>query len=181
LSQLIIVCGFPCSGKTSLASAISEKLNITCIHKDAIKERLYELLEMTTLEDSKKAGILSINLMLNLTEDILSNNTDLIIEAPFTFPSDHILFERFITNYNTAVFSIICSAPKDEMLRRFKARPRHNAHHDTERNFEEILSGYDEAVYKTMPGKQIKVISDKPVNELADRVINEIEMLKRGK
>jgi len=94
MQKLIIVCGLPGSGKTTLAKELSRKLKITCIHKDSIKENLYEILELSTLEDSKRIGGQSIQLLYKLTEEQLENGLDLIIEAPFYFEEDYEIFKK---------------------------------------------------------------------------------------
>ena len=71
MQKLIIVCGLPASGKTTIASALSKDLKIACLHKDSIKENLYEIMEMETLEDSKKVGLYSIMLQFRLAEEML--------------------------------------------------------------------------------------------------------------
>jgi adenylate kinase family enzyme len=40
MSKVIIVCGLPGSGKTTLSRELSKRLGIVCLHKDSIKEKL---------------------------------------------------------------------------------------------------------------------------------------------
>lgn len=56
MSKLIIVAGMPGVGKTTLAKELSQKLNIPCLHKDSIKEKLYDSFGGNSLEDSKNIG-----------------------------------------------------------------------------------------------------------------------------
>ena len=42
MTKLIIICGLPGSGKTTLASELSKQTGIVCLHKDSIKEKLFE-------------------------------------------------------------------------------------------------------------------------------------------
>ena len=170
MSKLIIVCGLSGAGKTSLAKALSQKLNIACLHKDIIKETLYEALNFSTLEESKKIGIHSVKLLFEIAENIISNKVDIIIESPFNFSGDYQLFQKWIDEYNIELYSIICSVPNEERLKRIKSRPRHQAHHDIERNHENS-TGAEESVYDALPGKQIKIVTNQPVEQLVSEII----------
>lgn len=174
MTKLIIICGFPGSGKTTLARELSKKLKICCIYKDSIKERLYETLGLSTLEDSKKIGKPSVEVMLHLAEQQLTNEVDIIIESPFYFEEDFILFEKWKGEYNIDIYSIICSIDEAERENRFNIRPRHHAHHDNERNFN-VLSKEQSDVYKKIPGNQIWVKTNKPVAELVEEIISKIK------
>lgn len=174
MSKLIIVCGLPGSGKTTLARHLSKKLNIVCLHKDSLKENLYDTLGLSTLEDSKRLGNQSIKLLLSITEEQISNGIDLIIEAPFRFEEDYGLFSKWTQTYHISIYSVICSIPKEERKERFLNRPRHQSHHDAERIQDDSFNE-DSEVYNGMPGKQIKITTDQPVEALIDIVVKKIE------
>lgn len=173
MSKLIIVCGLPGSGKTTLAKELSKQLNIACLHKDALKENLYEILKLSTLEDSKRIGNQSVQLLLRLAEEQIANKADLIIEAPFTFQEDYTLFQNWIDQYKIDLYSVICNISAEERKDRFVNRPRHSSHHDQER-IESATFNEDTEVYNTIPGKQIKVTTDQPVGILAKKVAGQI-------
>lgn len=170
MSRLIIICGLPGSGKTTLAKKLSERLKVACIHKDTIKEALYSGLGLTTLEDSKKIGKPSVEIMLAIAAQQIENGVDVIIESPFNFSDDYELFEKWQEAYDLIVYSIICSIDGKERERRFLTRSRHEAHHDQAR----VLSGQDFS-YSGIPGIQIRVSTDLPVNILVDSIISQIK------
>jgi predicted kinase len=171
-SKLVIICGLPGSGKTTLARELSKKINIPCLHKDSIKESLYDIFKMKTLEDSKSIGKKSVDLLFDLTEEQLERGLDLMIEAPFNFSEDYNLFEKWQTKYNLNLYSVICSIPSKTRKDRINDRPRHRAHHDTERgNFLMNI----QCNYKNIPGKQIKIITNETVEILTKAVIDQLK------
>ena len=52
---IIIIAGIPASGKTTYAQYIAERLHIPFIGKDAIKEKLYDILNYDTTKREKSA------------------------------------------------------------------------------------------------------------------------------
>jgi predicted kinase len=167
MQKLIIVCGLPGTGKTTLAKQLSQELNIVCLHKDSIKENLYEILGLSTLEDSRRIGKQSIQLLYELTEEQLENKLDLIIEAPFYFEGDYKLFATWQEKYNLSIYSIICQINEKERVKRFRNRERHKGHHDIERTNENPRS---DEVYKKLPGKIIEINTSTPPYELVKKI-----------
>lgn len=174
MTKLIIVCGLPGSGKTTLARELSKKLRIPCICKDDIKEKLYESMKLSTLDDSKRIGKPSIDVMLYLAEQQLINKIDVIIESPFNFSEDYPLFEVLVEKYNLDLYSIICSIDFNKRKERFLTRERHSAHHDNQRILDHLPESKTEYDYASMPGKQIRIITNKKANELVRGIVREI-------
>lgn len=173
MQKLIIVCGLPGSGKTLLANEVSKKTGIVCLSKDMIKEKLYEGLNLSTFEDSKKIGKPSIDIMLHIAEQQLINGIDIIIEAPFNFSEDYLIFEEWKNKYNIELYSVICHIDTKERKRRFDERFRHRAHHDNMR----ISSFFpkNEYDYAAIPGNQIRIKTNESVAKLAEKVILQLK------
>ncbi len=173
MSQLIIICGLPGSGKTTLAQALSKELNIACLHKDILKESLYTLLKMKTFEESQKSSHLSMSLILELAERMVANKIDIMLEAPFMMEEDYTTFQKWIDEHKVNIINIICTISDEEKMKRFDTRPRHPAHHDHERDMS-VYSNDKESVYEKLPGKKIKIETNKEVNKLIEEIIGQL-------
>jgi predicted kinase len=112
MSRLIIICGLPGSGKTMLAESLSKHLKRPLLAKDAIKEQLYDELELRTLEDSKKIGKVSMDLLYNMAEKHAEKGLDLIMEAPFTFPEDYPIFQNLIESMKSDFMRLFARSQK---------------------------------------------------------------------
>jgi 2-phosphoglycerate kinase len=168
----------PGVGKTTLAKELSKKLNIPCLHKDSIKENLYDILGGQTLDDSKKIGLQSLKLMFKLIEEQLARGIDIIIEGPFYLKVDSELFHQWQKQYNLEVATIICEIEEELRKERFANRERHASHHDQER-----LKSYNQEDkepwwvfdanpnYEEMPDRQIRVKTNREVEELIEKIL----------
>jgi predicted kinase len=175
MARLIIVCGLSGSGKTALANELSKKLGIFCLHKDSVKESLYDSLKLSTLEDSKKIGYPSVKVILNLAEENLARDIDVILESPFSFPDDGELFEKWREKYNINIFTIILEVNAEERKARIIKRAytdRHISHRDKEGPEEFIEMTCD---YLHMPEKKIFTATDKPVEKLIGEIIKQFD------
>lgn len=179
MSKLIIVCGLPGSGKTTLARELSRELNIVCLHKDCIKEKIFEIRKGKSLDESKAIGAETMRLFFHLAEDQVKNGVDVIIESPLSFPEDYEKFRQWEVNYGTKIYSIICSIDIEERGRRFALRERHYAHFDKERDVISRHFNGAEYDYKDIPGEQIRMITNKPVRDLVASAVKIITKITK--
>lgn len=167
MSKVIVVCGQAGVGKTTVSTALSKKLNVVCFHKDTIKERLFELLEGQNLEESKKTGMYSMELLFHLAEEALKNGIDVIVEAPFNHPSNPGIFEHWKNELGADMRVIVCELGDDvEHVRRFRERKRHHSHHDFDRGWQP--NPFD---YSVMPDPKITLDMSKPLDELVNEAM----------
>lgn len=166
MSKLIIVCGYPGTGKTTLASALSRELALPCLHKDFLKEYLYDSFEMSTLEDSKWVGKVTIGLLYQLAEQQIRRGVDLIIESPFNYTDDYKMLYEWTEKYDLEIISVVCTLEETERQKRIADRPRHRSHHDGDRE----LGTANNAIFESMPGKKIVIECNKPVEEMVNEI-----------
>lgn len=85
MSKIVLILGDLASGKSTLADSLSAELNYICLKKDIIKENLSDVVGFSNREENRKLSIASVNIMINVLEDILKANGNAILEANFRF------------------------------------------------------------------------------------------------
>ena len=80
---LVIVCGAPGTGKTTLARHLAARLAYTILTKDDIKEALADELGAGDRERSKELGRMAYDLLFTRARDLLAAGKPVIIEANF--------------------------------------------------------------------------------------------------
>jgi len=171
MSKLIIICGLPGSGKTTLSNNLSKKLKIFCLHKDSVKESIYDSMKMSTLEDSIKLGYPSVKAIMDLAEENLQRGVDVILESPFDYEAESRIFEEWKKRYSIDIYTIVLEISEKERTERFKKRERARSHHDRERKYDKVKCDY-----MFMPEKIMFLRSDSSVNKLTDKIIDFIKI-----
>ena len=82
-SVLIVISGFPATGKTWLGKKLSEYLSIPIICRDEIKEYLFESLGYNDIDWSRKLDDASFNLLYYFIDTFLKTKNNFIIESFF--------------------------------------------------------------------------------------------------
>lgn len=171
MSRVIVICGPPGVGKTTLAQELSKKFKMASLHKDVIKEHLYALENGRTLDDSIRIGKVAIFLLLDLAEDIIQNQTDIILESAFDHPKNIERFAFWHKKFQVDIRVIICEVAEEERLRRIATRPRHESHHDRERI---KLNLYKKSFfdYSQVPGKKLFLNTHEPFPLVMQKAID---------
>lgn len=170
MSRVIIFCGLPASGKTTLAKEISKQLDIFCLHKDALKERMYTLLDGNSIEDSQRYGRCVIKMILSLAEDSIKNGVDVILESPFNHPDNPKRFQEWLEQYDIDLRIVVCIIDEEKRRQRYETRVRHPGHHDKERLNQYPFNG-SEFDYGQMPGKKLILNTEEPLENCVKEVL----------
>jgi len=145
-ATLILVTGQIASGKTSLAKALADKLNIALVSKDGLKEILFDTVGVGDREWSKKLGRATFSLLDHIVEAQLKAGNSIILESPLNPDFENKKFQDWQKKYGFKAVQIICQADERTLFERFKARAldseRHAGHQDAENleEFEKILA-----------------------------------------
>jgi len=83
LPLVLIVCGAPGTGKTTLARKLAPTLRLPLIARDDLKESLFETLGWSTVEWSQRLGQATYELVYLLIERLLEARCSLLVETPF--------------------------------------------------------------------------------------------------
>lgn len=139
-TPIIIITGYPGTGKTTLGKHLADKYSLPFLGKDEIKEILFESLGWKDREWSMKLGSASYDLLFHLVKEVLRLKKPVILETHFTIQSVNEFIE-LEDKYNVLPLQIVCSAKPEVILDRVKNRvssgERHPGHVDDTR-FDEL-------------------------------------------
>lgn len=152
-TPLIIISGPPGTGKTTLGKRLAKDLNLPFVHKDGIKELLFDKLGWSDRAWSRTLGITSYALLYYFLETQLSAGRSCIVESNFHAEFDTEQFLALKAKYDFEPLQICCVADGEMLFSRFKDRAasseRHPGHVET-LNLEEfkqgLLRGRDEVM-----------------------------------
>ncbi len=139
--KILIITGLPATGKTTLGRRLAERLKIPFLHKDLIKEGIFDGLGHGDRAFSRKVGSTAYDLLYKLAEELLKAGLSFVIESNFNAQVDSAVFAKFQKAYGVEFVQILCHAEGKVLLERFKKRAgseeRHPGHVDLQ-NLEEF-------------------------------------------
>lgn len=131
---LIVVCGHPASGKTTLAAHLGRELGLAVIAKDDIKERLFDSLGTGDLEWSHRLGSAAFTVLFDQVDRHLQLGVSVIAEGNFRTDWAGSDFDEILGRTGARVITVVLDADVEILHARYRERAesgdRHPGHHD---------------------------------------------------
>jgi predicted kinase len=129
-ARLVVISGLPASGKTTVGTALSERLSLPLIDKDAILEALFDSLGCRDRGERYRLSRASDEVLYTLAE---ASQAAVVVNwwDPDSTPAR-------LRSIASSVVEVFCECPLEVAAARFEDRRRHPGHHDPSRSPEEI-------------------------------------------
>lgn len=161
---LVVVCGYPASGKTTLARGLAAGLRYPIITKDDIKEAMGDVLGGGDLSWSHTLGQATYAVMFRVSSSILGAGVSMIAESNFDHDLSTSSLRRLVVEHGAHAVRVVMTADGDVLLERYRRRAaageRHPVHLDDanlDRMAELVAQPY---VPPDVPGPIIEVEGD---------------------
>ncbi len=133
-SALVLICGAPCTGKTTLGKRIATDLALPFISKDDVKEILFNHLGWQDRTWSRRLSLASFDILYYMVDAQLEAGRSLIVEANFRPPWATQNFRALKNRHSFMPIQIFLTAEPATIRDRFKHRAaagqRHPGHVD---------------------------------------------------
>ncbi len=115
--MLIIICGLPGSGKSSLAKKLRRKLSAVCLSSDVIRKQIFSPPRYT--EEEKRQVYME---MVNQAEKLLNGRRSVIVDATFYTKRYRGMMIEAAKEAGTSHHIIRCTLPEELIISRLKER-----------------------------------------------------------
>lgn len=129
-ARLVVVSGLPGSGKTTVGTALSRRLSMPLIDKDAILEALFDSLGCPDRVERYRLSRASDEVLYTLAE---ASEGAVVVNW-----WDHDSSPARLRAIAPSIVEVFCECPVEVAAARFAGRVRHPGHHDPRRSPEEI-------------------------------------------
>jgi predicted kinase len=127
-SCLVLVNGFPATGKTTVAKRLSQYFGVPLLSKDIFKERIFDELGWSDKEWSLKVSVAAHRMMDYVIDEELKVGHSLIVEANFKPAIDSERFRRLQDTHQALLIQILCWAQGDVLFERYWTRHHTDRH-----------------------------------------------------
>ncbi len=160
---VVIVGGFPCTGKTTFSRRIAADLSLPLLAKDDIKEILFDTLGVGDRNWSRNLGFATFRLLYQMLREQLRVGHSVIVEGNFRALDSAEEFLAIRRRYDFEPFQITFRTEPGVLFERFQARAhsgeRHHGHLD-DVVWKEIKAGFRPEQFDAMPLGGTAVVVD---------------------
>jgi len=129
MTNLLLISGLPCTGKTTLASKLADSLHWPWWSKDDVKELLFDSFGWGERATSENYSQVSNLLIIQFTDKLLRSGKSVIIESNFRRSNEINAIRLLKQHYGVKIIEIYCTAPDEIILQRFTDRVQNRSRH----------------------------------------------------
>ncbi len=129
---LLLVNGLPATGKTTLARTVAAELGWPVLHKDDVKEILFDTLGYSTRAESRRLGVATSALLFHMIDAQLAAGVDCVLENNFKPDAAREQINAICALRQARALQIFCECAPELRVQRFLGRARHPGHADDE-------------------------------------------------
>lgn len=137
---LLLINGAPGTGKTTLSQMLRTQLQLPLIHRDTIKELMFDCLGWHDRQWSKKIGITSYKVLYYLLEQFLQTQHSVIVESNFDPAYDGPQMAHLQATYGYTLVQILCTTDPAILVKRLHGRRTSGERHPGHADHEELAS-----------------------------------------
>lgn len=117
MSIVILFCGLPGAGKTTLARSVASRTGATILSSDKVRKELIKYPTYTRAE-----GRLIYDVLMLLTKYLTDAGIDCIVDATFNRERSRKEVENRLRSNNVQLYVIECTCPEEVVLERLRNR-----------------------------------------------------------
>ncbi|MBI4167810.1 MAG: AAA family ATPase [Candidatus Aenigmarchaeota archaeon] len=162
--MLIIVCGLPGTGKTTIAKALSQRIGATLLRTDVIRK---EMLSENTYTEKERDSVYEN--MLIMADEKLRSGEDCILDGTFYKKSLRAGAKRIAENNKSGFHIVECLLHEDVVKRRIT--PRKND--ESKADFSIFLKL--RKTFEPITEKHIVIDTSKDTKDCVDKIMKELK------
>ena len=175
-----VVCGMIASGKSTVADALAESLDIPVLRSDEIRKQLFGLAPEESAESDFQKGVysrqatgLTYGKQLMDARELVDKGRSAILDATFGDPHRRDEVRRMAKKTHANLFFILCECPNHVIRERLLAREKRPGVSDARlRHFDDIKKTF--APFDDIPEKNlIRVDSSESIDKCMEHILSE--------
>ena len=176
---LWVICGMAASGKSSIATALSEKLDIGVLHSDLVRKDLFgiksdDVIDVPFEEDiyTKGASSLTYGKLLLLAQEKIAQGLSVILDATFSRQRQRREALRMAGDMDVGIIFIECIAPIKVIEKRLLKRESEFSVSDARFHHVKQLTAQFESIEDIADEMHIRIDTQKPIKENIAKILS---------